>query len=116
MAFADSQASNQPSFQNYFANMRLCLNSDNIATCLPPNLNEIIAKPAEGYTRQDFVEMVVNDPEFRAQVLSCFSIEAHIILDFGDSKLFRSGQYACSAEITDNRWRLSQFYLFFSHE
>ena len=116
MAFADSQASDQPSFQNYFANMRHCLNSDNIATCLPPNLNEIIAKPAEGYTRQDFMEMVVNDPEFRAQVLSCFSIEAQIILDFGDSKLFRSGQYACSAEITDNRWRLSQFYLFFSHE
>lgn len=116
LAPATSKADNQPSFQSYFANMRNCLNSDKIRACLPPKLNGTIAQPGEGYTRDDFLEMMVNDAEFRARVKSCFSIEAQIILDFGDYKLFRSDEYACGADIIDDRWRLTQFYLFFSRE
>ena len=113
---ADGSSGDEAGFQNFFANMRQCLFSDRVEECLPARLDEIIAKPAEGYRKEQFVSFVANDSEFRKRVSSCFVVSAKIIMDFGKTKLFRSDKYACEVKKIDGSWKLTAFYNFFSNE
>ena len=115
-SLAASDASNEYSFQTYFANTRQCLSSDKIEACLPPRLDSIISKPADDYTRDQFVNLVITDSSFRHRVSSCFAISAKIITVYGTTKLFRSEQYACEVMKIGGAWKLTAFYNFSSNE
>lgn len=115
-SLAASESSNASSFQTYFANTRKCLSSDRIEVCLPPALDSIISKPADDYTRDQFVNLVITDTSFKNRVSSCFAISAQIIMAYGSTKLFRSGKYACEATNIGGAWKLTAFYNFSSSE
>ena len=112
---AENNAKNY-TFQQYFANMRQCLSSDSVEKCLPSKLGITVAKPGSNYTREELVTLVLNDKILKEHLASCFSESAQIILNSGDSKLFRSNDFACQATKIDETWQLAQFYNFFSRE
>lgn len=103
-------------FQSYFANMRLCLFSDKVESCLPSKLDNIISKPADDYSKDQFINLVIADPDFREKVSSCFLESAQIITDWGSTKLFRSAEYACEVRKINGIWKLTAFYNFYSQE
>lgn len=103
-------------FQKYFAGMRFCLSSKKIETCLPPKVAPKVKRPADDFSKAEFVDLVVANGEFKKKVASCFASSARIILSYGSTKLFRSAQYACEAKQVNGVWQLTSFYLFFSQE
>lgn len=115
-ALAADNAADNSEFQSYFANMRLCLSSDKVESCLPPKIANIISKPADDYSKEQFVNLVISDPKFKERVSSCFLESAQIITSYGSRKLFRSAEYACEVRKTDGTWKLTAFYNFFSNE
>lgn len=113
---AADNATGSSGFQYYFANMRLCLSSDKVESCLPPRIANIVSKAAEDLSKQQFVNLVISDPEFRKEVSSCFLESAQIITSYVSSKLFRSAEYACEVTKIDGVWKLTAFYNFTGNE
>lgn len=103
-------------FQRYFANMRLCLFSEKIESCLPSKVDNIVSKPADDYARDQFVNLVKSDLDFRENVSGCFLQSAQIITEWDSIKLFRSAEYACEVRKINGKWKLTAFYNFISQE
>ncbi len=116
LSLAADNAAGNPGFQSYFANMSLCLSSDKIESCLPPKIADMISKPADDYSKEQFVNLVISDSKFREKVSSCFLQSAQIITAYGSRKLFRSADYACEVIKIDGIWKLTAFYNFNSNE
>ena len=118
-AFAADSPKDAPSFQKYFAEMRRCLSSSKIETCLPPNLNvHLTFEYQNDYhdSNKDFVRLVKSDKQFRDLVSSCFERNSKIVMEWYGYRLVRSSKYACSVSLVDNEWKLESFYNFFSNE
>ena len=115
-SLADGVGTSKSRFQTYLANMRLCLSSSNVSECISSKIAKRIRKPADDYTRDEFVNLIISNPKMKEQLASCFTQSSKMIMSSKESKLFKSKKYACEASRVGDTWRLTAFYNFYSEE